>query len=84
MCIRDSSLAQAGNLSEALKILKRAAALPEATPRMRQNLAMLYALKGNLPMAEKYVRRDMPTKIADQNMAYYRNLGTKLKTDTVK
>ena len=78
------SLAQAGNLSEALKILERAAALPEATPRMRQNLAMLYALKGNLPMAEKYVRRDMQTKIADQNMAYYRNLWTKLKTDAIK
>jgi Flp pilus assembly protein TadD len=72
------SLAQAGNLPEALEILERAIGLPEATPRMRQNLALLYAMKGNLTLAEKYVRRDMPPNIADQNMAYYRNLRANL------
>ena len=72
------SLAQAGNLPEALEILERAIGLPEATPRMRQNLALLYAMKGNLTLAEKYVRRDMPPNIADQNMAYYRNFGANL------
>ena len=72
------SLAQAGNLSEALEILERAAALPEATPRMRQNLALLYAMKGNLTLAEMYVRRDMPPNIADHNMAYYRKLRANL------
>ncbi|MDP6691135.1 MAG: tetratricopeptide repeat protein [Alphaproteobacteria bacterium] len=68
------SLAQAGRLEEALDILERAAALPEATPRMRQNLAFLYAMKGDLASAEKYVRRDLPPDMADQNMSYYRQL----------
>jgi Flp pilus assembly protein TadD len=68
------SLAQAGRLTEAVEILERAAALPEATSRMRQNLALLYAMKGDLTLAEQYVRRDMPPDIADQNMAYYRRL----------
>ena len=68
------SLAQAGRLGEALEILERAAALPEATPRMRQNLALLYAMKGDLASAEQYVRRDMPPEVADQNMTYYRQL----------
>ena len=68
------SLAQAGRLSEAVEILERAAAMPEATPRMRQNLALLYAMKGDLALAEHYVRRDMPPEIADQNMACYRQL----------
>ncbi|MDA1101436.1 MAG: SPOR domain-containing protein [Proteobacteria bacterium] len=68
------SLAQAGRLAEATEILGRAAALPEATARMRQNLALLYAMMGNLDLAEKYVRRDLPPDVADQNMAYYRQL----------
>ncbi len=68
------SLAQAGRLGEALELLQRAASLPEATPRMRQNLALLFAMKGDLASAEKYVRRDMPPKVAAQNMAYYRQL----------
>ena len=76
------SLAQAGKLPEALKILERAAALPEATPRMRQNLALLHAMKGDLPTAETYVRRDMPPDIADQNMAYYQILQANLKSNT--
>ncbi|MDP6344599.1 MAG: SPOR domain-containing protein [Alphaproteobacteria bacterium] len=68
------SMAQAERLDDAIEMLERAAALPEATPRMRQNLAMLYALKGDLATAEQYVRRDLPADIADQNMAYYRQL----------
>ncbi len=68
------SLAQAGRLTEAVEILERAASLPEATSRMRQNLALLYAMQGDLTLAEQYVRRDMPPDIADQNMAYYRRL----------
>jgi Flp pilus assembly protein TadD len=75
------SLAQAGRLAEAVGILERAAAMPEATPRMRQNLALLYAMKGDLTQAEAYVRRDMPPKIAEQNMAYYRQLRAGIAVD---
>jgi Flp pilus assembly protein TadD len=74
------SLAQAGRLPEAVDILERAAAMPEATPRMRQNLALLYAMRGDLRLAEQYVRRDMPPNIADQNMAYYRQLRAGMAT----
>ena len=41
---------------------------------MRQNLALLYVMKGDLASAEKYVRRDMPPEVAEQNMTYYRQL----------
>jgi Flp pilus assembly protein TadD len=75
------SLAQAGQLVRAIEILERAAALPEATPRMRQNLALLYAMNGDLTLAEQFVRRDMPANIADHNMAYYRQLRTGMSND---
>ncbi len=68
------SLAQAGRLAEALELLERAASLPEATPRMRQNLALLYVMKGDLASAEKYVRRDMRPEVVEHNMTYYRQL----------
>ena len=38
------SLAQAKRLDEAVPLMEQAASLPEATPQVRQNLAMLYAM----------------------------------------
>jgi len=38
------SLAQSGKLREAIAALERASAMPESGPRIRQNLALMYAL----------------------------------------
>jgi Flp pilus assembly protein TadD len=68
------SMAQAGQLRGAIGLLERATALPEATPKMRQNLALLYAMNGDLKLAEALVRRDLSAEDAEANMAYYRKL----------
>ncbi|MEQ9643138.1 MAG: tetratricopeptide repeat protein [Alphaproteobacteria bacterium] len=68
------SLAQRGDLKQAIEVLRRAASQPNATAKTRQNLAMLYALSGDLIRAEELVRRDLPPEMADKNMAHYRQL----------
>jgi Flp pilus assembly protein TadD len=73
------SLAQAGRLPAAIETLERAVSLPEATPQVRQNLALLYAMKGDLAATERLVRRDLSGELAEQNLAYYRRLSASLK-----
>lgn len=68
------SKAQAGQLQPAIGLLERATALPEATAKMRQNLALLYAMNGDLRLAEALVRKDLSAEDAEANMAYYRKL----------
>lgn len=68
------SLAQAGRLADAVSALERAVGQPETTPQVRQNLALLYAMKGDLPATEKLVRQDLPADMAEENLAYYQNL----------
>lgn len=75
------SRAQAGDLDKAIENLQRASALPEATPRMRQNLALFFAIKGDLKAAEDLVRRDLPPKDAAANMAYYRQLRAQVEAE---
>lgn len=68
------SLAQAGRLADAVSALERAVGQPETTPQIRQNLALLYAMKGDLPATEKLVRQDLPSDMATENMSYYQRL----------
>lgn len=68
------SRAQAGHLDAGIKLLERATALPEATPKMRQNLALLYAMNGNFGAAETLVRKDLTGADAEANLEYYRKL----------
>ncbi len=68
------SKAQAGDFEAATKMLEEAASLPDSTPQVRQNLAMLYALQGKMDKAEVLVRRDLKPEMAEKNIAYYRDL----------
>jgi Flp pilus assembly protein TadD len=70
------SLAQEGDLVEALAIMKLATDQPEASAQTRQNLALLMALKGDADAAERLVRKDLPSSVADANIAYYRSIAT--------
>ncbi len=68
------SKAQNGKFEEATKMLEEASGLPGADPQVRQNLAMMYALQGDLIKAEALLRRDLKPEYAEQNLNYYRNV----------
>ncbi len=70
------SLAQEGQLDEALKVMQLATDQPAASAQTRQNLALLMALKGDADAAERLARKDLPSSVADANIAYYRSLAT--------
>jgi Flp pilus assembly protein TadD len=70
------SLAQEGQLDDALKVMQLATDQPEASAQTRQNLALLMALKGDADTAERLARKDLPSSVADANIAYYRSLAT--------
>jgi Flp pilus assembly protein TadD len=68
------SLALSGNLDAAIARLEPQNAMQRTTPQTRQSLALLYALRGDLGRTENLVRRDLPEKLANENLAYYRLL----------
>ena len=59
---------------QAEPILRQAAALPNAPPQARQNLAIAVALQGRFDEAEQLERIDLPPDVAAANMAYLRGL----------
>jgi Flp pilus assembly protein TadD len=61
-----------GDLVAAEGLLRRAAAHPDAGLRVRQNLALVLGLKGDLVEAERMLRRDLPPEAADANLAWIR------------
>jgi len=68
------SLAQQGQLDEAVKTMKLATDQPSASAQARQNLALLMALKGDADAAERLARKDLPPAVAEANIEYYRAL----------
>ncbi|MDP6709143.1 MAG: tetratricopeptide repeat protein [Alphaproteobacteria bacterium] len=68
------SLAQRGELQEAIAALERAIAMPESGPRIRQNLALLHATNGDFEAARRLVRRDLSGEEAEVNLRYYRRI----------
>ncbi|HZS84798.1 MAG TPA: tetratricopeptide repeat protein [Stellaceae bacterium] len=65
------SQALAGNFAEATTTLSAAAASPDATARMRQNLALAYGLAGDTEKAAAIARRDLDEQSVKNNIAYY-------------
>ncbi len=63
-----------GQVDQAEVILLRLVSRPDATPQMRQNLAMVASLKGNAVEAEQLVREDLPADQATNNLAVLRQL----------
>jgi len=68
------SFALSGNLSRAEHILRTASSGTGADARIRQNLALVLALKGDMLEAERLARSDLPPQVANQNIAYFRSL----------
>jgi Flp pilus assembly protein TadD len=61
-------------LKNAEATLKRAAAQPNAGPKVRQNLALVVALLGRFDEAEKIASADLPASEAAANVAYLRQM----------
>ena len=61
-----------GDVVSAEPLLRRAAAQPGASLKVRLNLAMVLGLTGNLGEAEQILRRDLPPEAADRNLSWLR------------
>src|SRR5205085_4990159 len=68
------SYALAKDLAKAEATLRRAAARPNAEPRVRQNLALVIGLQGRFQEAEQIARADLPPDEAAANVAYLRQM----------
>lgn len=66
------ALAADGNAAGAETLLRRAAAQPDASLQVRQNLALVLGLQGKTAEAEQMLRRDLPPELADSNLAWLR------------
>lgn len=62
-----------GNLPGAESLLRRAVVQPNATSKMRLNLALVLGLQGKTPEAEQIIRRDLPPEQADRNLQWLRD-----------
>ncbi|SDG50637.1 tetratricopeptide repeat protein [Roseospirillum parvum] len=68
------SLAQSGELDTAIRLLEQASGELGASPQLRQNLALLMALKGDAGAARALVLTDLPRDMANQNIHFYKGL----------
>lgn len=59
-----------GDLAQAEALLRRAAARPDASLKIHQNLALALGLQGKMSEAEDILRRRLPPEHADQNLAW--------------
>jgi Flp pilus assembly protein TadD len=62
------------DLKRAEATLRQAAAQPNATPKVRQNLALVVGLEGRYAEAEKIASADLPPGEAEANVAYLRQM----------
>lgn len=65
------SLAQAGELDEAVATLERLVAGEHSTLQARQNLTMLYVIRGDMELARSLAARDLTPEQVDQNISAY-------------
>jgi len=61
-----------GDSAQAERYLRQAAADPNATVQIRQNLTLVLGLQGRLDEAEQLARRDLPPAVVANNLAYLR------------
>lgn len=62
-----------GDSATAEPLLRRAAAQPGASLKVRLNLAMVLGLSGKMGEAEQILRRDLPPEAADANLQWLRD-----------
>lgn len=68
------SLAQSGNLDGGIAVLAKLEKNKKSTPQSRQNLAMLYALAGDIKSAEKLARQDLPEEAVIENLSAFQKM----------
>jgi Flp pilus assembly protein TadD len=66
--------ASRGERAQAEALLRRAVVRPDATVRVRQNLALVLGLEGRLDEAERLIREDLPPDMASANLSYLKAL----------
>ena len=64
--------------------MRRAAAQPGASLKVRLNLAMALGLNGKMDEAEQMMRRDLPPDAADRNLAWLRARAGSAATDQAR
>jgi len=69
------SYALSGDLDLAERKLREALVAPNASVQVRQNLAMVLALKGDEKGAVRLAKQDLPPKLATRTVSYYSNIG---------
>ena len=74
------SRAMAHDLAGARELLQRAVASAGSDVRVRQNLALVYALSGDMTQAEALTLHDLPPDLARETLAYYRELAAHAQT----
>ena len=70
------SYAMTNDLAEAEQHLKKAASLPGATSRIRQNLALVIGLEGRFEEARALFAAELPPDKVEANMAYIKSMLT--------
>jgi Flp pilus assembly protein TadD len=68
------SLALSGDYPNAITVLQPLAMAPTASAQERQNLALIYGLKGNVAEAARLGRIDLDDAAVEHNLAYYQTL----------
>ena len=68
------SLAQAGKLDEAISLLGDLSNSEYSNPQVRQNLALLYGLKGDFEAARRLAKEDLSPEQVTQNLQAFRML----------
>jgi Flp pilus assembly protein TadD len=68
------SLAQAGQINQAIKILEEVIQDNSVGPQSRQNLAMLYGLKGDLKKVRTLSQMDLPKDLVTRNLLIFQEM----------
>jgi Flp pilus assembly protein TadD len=74
MTNRALSIALAGDRSTAMALLEGLSSGPAALPQARHNLALVAALSGDETQAAELMRRDLPERQVQENLAFYGRL----------
>lgn len=78
------SAASSGRLDKAISILEEAPEHIRNLPRVRQNMALLYGVRGNYDKAESLSRMDLEEVDVRNNMKMYSRLGGNISVDIPK
>ena len=72
------SVALSGRIDEGIAMLERTSSQPGATPHIRQNLALMYAMKGDVEHARYLAEQDLPAEMVRHNVNVYERLSATL------